>query len=97
MGTRKPPDTPADNLRDRYEELKQALNEHNYRYYILDDPAISIMLLGPDDHLIGEILLGDEDEEYGHYSVISTDLPMIYAVTSDYVEDVHLDILDVQE
>jgi len=29
------------NTRERYEELKQQINFHNYRYHVLDDPVIS--------------------------------------------------------
>jgi len=31
----------TDEARTRVEELRQEINEHNYRYYVLDDPVIS--------------------------------------------------------
>ena len=31
----------TNSLRKRYEELKEQIHFHNYRYHVLDDPAIS--------------------------------------------------------
>jgi len=31
----------ADKRRKRAEELRQEINYHNYRYYVLDDPVVS--------------------------------------------------------
>jgi hypothetical protein len=69
----------------------------NLEPFGLDDPVISISLFDAEDEELGEILLGDVDEEYEHYPAVSSDLPMIYAVESDLVEDVHFDLLDLQE
>jgi len=69
----------------------------NLEPFGLDDPVISISLFGPEGAELGEIILGPEDEEYGHRSAVSSELPMIYAVESDLVDDVYLDILDLQE
>lgn len=69
----------------------------NLEPFGLDDPVISISLFDVEGSELGEILLGEEDEEYEHYPAVSSDLPMIYSVESDLVEDVHFDILDLQE
>ena len=69
----------------------------NLEPFGLDDPTISISLFGAEDTELGDILLGEEDEEYEHHPAVSSDLPMIYSVESDLVEDVHFDILDLQE
>jgi len=69
----------------------------NLEPFGLDDPVISISLFDAEDTELGEILLGEEDEEYDHHPAVSSDLPMIYSVESDLVEDVYFDILDLQE
>jgi len=69
----------------------------NLEPFGLDDPVISISLFDAEDAELGEILLGEEDEEHEHYPAVSSDLPMIYSVESDLVEDVYFDILDLQE
>lgn len=69
----------------------------NLEPFGLDEPVISISLFGAEGMELGGILLGEKDEEYGHYPAVSSDLPMVYAVESDLVEDVHFDMLDLQE
>jgi hypothetical protein len=69
----------------------------NLEPFGLEEPVISISLFGPKGADLGEVLLGPEDEEYEHRSAVSSELPMIYAVESDLVDDVYLDILDLQE
>ena len=69
----------------------------NLEPFGLDDPSVLISLFGAEGSELGEILISEEDEEYGHHSALSSDLPMIYSVESDLVEDVHFDILDLQE
>lgn len=46
MSTRTPVDSEqplpaAEELQQRADELRRALNQHNYRYYVLDDPEVS--------------------------------------------------------
>ncbi|MCR4332806.1 MAG: NAD-dependent DNA ligase LigA [Sulfuricaulis sp.] len=58
----------ADKLRKRAEELRQEINYHNYRYYVLDDPVIS-------DAQYDKLLRELQQIESEHPELITPDSP----------------------
>ena len=59
-------------LRSRYEDLKQQINEHNYRYHVLDAPVISDLEF---DRLLNEL----KQIEAEHPDWITDDSPTLRA------------------
>jgi DNA ligase (NAD+) len=59
---------PADSLRRRAEALRQKINQHNYRYYVLDDPLIS-------DAQYDKLLRELQKIEADHPELITPDSP----------------------
>jgi len=58
----------ADKLRKRAEELRQEINYHNYRYYVLDDPVVS-------DAQYDKLLRELQQIESEHPELIAPDSP----------------------
>ena len=58
----------ADKLRKRAEELRQEINYHNYRYYVLDDPVVS-------DAQYDKLLRELQQIESEHPELITPDSP----------------------
>lgn len=55
-------------VKTQVEQLREALNEHNYRYYVLDAPTIS-------DFEYDKMLRGLEDLEAAHPELVTPDSP----------------------
>ena len=60
------------NTKTRYEELKQQIHEHNYRYHVLDAPIISDLEF---DRLLNEL----KQIEASHPDWVTTDSPTLRA------------------
>ena len=57
-----------ENLRQRIEKIRLELRQHNYRYYVLDDPSIS-------DHEYDNLMRELEELEARHPELITSDSP----------------------
>jgi hypothetical protein len=63
----------------------------------LDKPSVKIELVEKDGKAIGEIDLGEVDEEGGHIPAVSSSLDGIYAVDSELLEDIKFDLDNLLE